>query len=171
MWATTARSSSSALSTPSAESGLHRRTGRAVRLPRWPLDWIRGPQQRVEENGGGGWDGDHSDNNDGVSRGATWSPDNTVIFATINTATGLQRISAEGGVPDVLTRPNGAAGEMDHLWPEMLPGGRVVLFTITALTGGLDAAQVVDQDLQTGSLRCSCAAAVTHATCRAGLAY
>ena len=35
----------------------------------------------------------------------------------------------------------------------MLPGGRAVLFTITALTGGLDAAQVAVLDLQTGKQR------------------
>ena len=35
-----------------------------------------------------------------------------------------------------------AQGDFDHLWPEILPGGRAVLFTITAQTGGLDAAQV-----------------------------
>src|SRR4029077_15562710 len=34
---------------------------------------------------------------------------------------------------------------------EMLPGGRAVLFTITALMGGLDAAQVAVLDLQTGA--------------------
>jgi serine/threonine-protein kinase len=50
----------------------------------------------------------------------------------------------------VLTRPDRAAGELDHLWPELLPGDTAVLFTITALTGGLDAAQVVVQNLQTG---------------------
>ena len=51
----------------------------------------------------------------------------------------------------MLTRPDRALGEADHLWPEMLPGGRAVLFTITALTGGLDAAQVAVLDLQTGT--------------------
>jgi hypothetical protein len=35
----------------------------------------------------------------------------------------------------------------------MLPGGRAVLFTITALTGGLDADQVAVLDLQTGMRR------------------
>src|SRR5262245_63422385 len=33
----------------------------------------------------------------------------------------------------------------------MLPGGRAVLFTITSLTGGVDAAQVAVLDLQTGT--------------------
>ena len=88
---------------------------------------------------------------DGGPRGATWAPDGTVIFATSNAATGLQRVSAAGGTPEVLTRPDRAQGEADHLWPELLPGGRAVLFTITALTGGLDAAQVAVLDLQTGT--------------------
>ena len=34
---------------------------------------------------------------DGASRGATWAPDDTIIFATSNPATGLQRVSAAGG--------------------------------------------------------------------------
>ena len=87
---------------------------------------------------------------DGAPRGATWASDGTVIFATASTTTGLQRVSASGGTPEVLTRPDRAQGEVDHLWPEMLPGGRAVLFTITALTGGLDAAQVAMLDLQSG---------------------
>ena len=88
---------------------------------------------------------------DDASRGATWGPDDTIIFATSNLTTGLQRVAAAGGPTTVLTRPDRAQGEADHLWPEMLPGGRAVLFTITALTGGLDAAQVAVLDLQTGT--------------------
>ena len=52
---------------------------------------------------------------DNAPRGATWAPDDTIIFATGNTATGLQRVSAAGGTPDVLTRPDHAQGEADHL--------------------------------------------------------
>jgi serine/threonine-protein kinase len=85
------------------------------------------------------------------SSGATWGPDGTIIVATNSVATGLQRIAAAGGPLTVITRPDRAKGEADHFWPEMLPGGRAVLFTITALTGGLDAAQVVVLDLQTGT--------------------
>ena len=36
----------------------------------------------------------------------------------------------------VLTRPVAARGERDHVWPAMLPGGRAVLFTITAPRAG-----------------------------------
>ena len=87
------------------------------------------------------------------TRGATWASDDTIIVATAVSATGLQRVSAAGGQVATLTRPDRAQGEADHFWPEMLPGGRAVLFTITPLTGGLDSAQVAVLDLQTGSRR------------------
>ena len=91
---------------------------------------------------------------DGVGpRGATWTPDDTIIFATAATATGLQRIPAAGGTPMVLTRPDPNKGEADHLWPEILPGGRAVLFTISPLSGGAKADQVAVLDLQTGKYR------------------
>ena len=88
----------------------------------------------------------------GGSSGATWAPDDTIIFTTLDPTTGLQRVSADGGDVAVLTRPALARGELDHLWPEMLPGGQAVLFTITA-TGGPDAAQVAVLDLATGASR------------------
>jgi len=87
---------------------------------------------------------------DGGSGGATWAIDDTIIFATSNPTTGLQRVSAAGGMPEVLTRPDRAQGEADHLWPEILPGGRAVLFTITSQTGGLETALVAARDLRTG---------------------
>ena len=88
---------------------------------------------------------------EGILRGATWAPDDTIIFATGNPAIGLQRVSAAGAIPEVLTRPDHAQGEGDHFWPEMLPGGQTVLFTITSQTGGLEAAQVAVRDLRTGT--------------------
>jgi eukaryotic-like serine/threonine-protein kinase len=89
---------------------------------------------------------------DGFCVGATWGPEDTIIVATSSATTGLQRIAAAGGPTTVLTRPDRARGEFDHVWPEMLPGGRAVLFTITAAaTGGLDAASVAVLDLQTGT--------------------
>ncbi len=88
---------------------------------------------------------------DGGARGATWAPEDTILFATNNPATGLQRVSTAGGEPTVVTRPNRDRGEADHLWPEILPGGRGVLFTMTAVSGGLDTAQIAVLDLDTGA--------------------
>ncbi len=88
---------------------------------------------------------------DGPSRGATWGADDTIIFATAALSTGLQRVASAGGEPNVLTRPDRERGESDHLYPQLLPGGRAVLFTVTATTGGMDAAQVAVLDLTTGT--------------------
>ena len=87
---------------------------------------------------------------DGASRGATWAPDGTIIFATNNPASGLWRVSSGGGTAEALTKPDHAQGEAFHVWPELLPGGRSVLFTIVPQNGGLDAAQIVVRDLRTG---------------------
>jgi serine/threonine-protein kinase len=73
-----------------------------------------------------------------------------IVYATNGTATGLQRVSAAGGDPTVLTTPDRERGEIDHLWPEFLPGGQAVLFTVTA-TGGLDNAHIAVLDLATGA--------------------
>ena len=87
----------------------------------------------------------------GAVLGAAWAADDTIIFATSDPDTGLQRVSANGGAVTDLTKPTPASGELDHLWPEMLPGGRSVLLTITASTGGIAAAQVAVLDLVTGA--------------------
>jgi Tol biopolymer transport system component len=88
---------------------------------------------------------------DGPSRGAAWAPDDTIIFATVSPATGLQRVSAAAGQSTVLTKPDRERGDGDHLWPEFLPGGEAVLFTIYPSTGGSDNAQIAVLDLKTGA--------------------
>ena len=85
---------------------------------------------------------------DGASRGATWLADGTIVFGTALTVTGLQRVSAAGGQPAVLTTPDRQRGEDDHLWPQALPGGSHVLFTITPETGGVDASEIAALDLR-----------------------
>ena len=89
---------------------------------------------------------------DGPPRGATWGPDRTIIFATDAPATGLQQVSDSGGEPTVLTTANREQGEGDHRFPEFLPSGRAVLFTITA-TGGLDNFHIAVLDLATGKYK------------------
>jgi eukaryotic-like serine/threonine-protein kinase len=64
----------------------------------------------------------------GAVRGASWQGD-IIVFAT-GAEPGLMTVEADGGTPRVLTVPDTARGELDHRWPEVLPGGRVVLFTI-----------------------------------------
>ena len=87
----------------------------------------------------------------GNSAGASWGPDDTIVFATFPSGpnAGLLRVPAAGGEPAVLTTPDAAHGEVNHLFPSVLPGGRAVLFTITS-RGPVENAQVAVLDLTTG---------------------
>ena len=87
----------------------------------------------------------------GNPRGAFWSPDGTIIFATDDSSSGFLQVPADEGEPKVLTTPNRQRGESGHLWPEFLPGGHAVLFTITPTTDPIDNAQVAVFDLPTGT--------------------
>jgi len=86
----------------------------------------------------------------GVSRGATWLPDDSIVFATTAAATGLLRVPSSGGDPKTITVPDARAGEIDHVWPEALPGGHAVLFTVMSGSGVANA-QIAAVDLQTGA--------------------
>lgn len=81
-------------------------------------------------------------------RGATWAPDDTIIFATADPATGLLSVPADGGTPTVLTVPDASQGEVDHWSPSILPDGRGVLFRINA--GNPANHQIAVLDLKTG---------------------
>jgi len=69
-------------------------------------------------------------------RGASWAADDTIVFAPTFRA-GLWRISASGEGVEQLTVPDANAGETGHGWPQVLPGGRHVLFT-NLCNGGPD---------------------------------
>ena len=56
-----------------------------------------------------------------VSEGASWGPDNTIVFASIGSD--LMRVDATGGTPRPIKDSRPAS------WPEILPGGKTVLFT------------------------------------------
>lgn len=59
-------------------------------------------------------------------------------------------MAAAGGTREILTTPDATKGELDHYWPEILPDGTAVLFTIMP-AAGLGTAQVAVLDLETGS--------------------
>ena len=70
----------------------------------------------------------------GLTSGASWAEDGTIIFGTYYGA-GLFRVPATGGEPQVLTTPDSDKGEQVHQWPEILPGGKAVLFSISTTQG------------------------------------
>ena len=81
-------------------------------------------------------------------RGGTWGPEDTIIFPAF-TDSGLFQISAAGGSAKALTTPDRKKGESLHGWPEFLPDGRTILFTVATARG----TQIVAQSLATGDRR------------------
>ena len=84
-----------------------------------------------------------------IPRGAAWGEDGYIVFATQDTATGLLRVSAGGGEPTVLTKPDAGQGERDHVALSLLPDGRGVLFTIVPSVAAAPS-QIAVLDLRTG---------------------
>jgi serine/threonine protein kinase/WD40 repeat protein len=80
-----------------------------------------------------------------VGAGGSWGTDGTIVFAG-TTGSGLSRVSQAGGSPEPVTRLNVQKGEFSHRWPEWLPDGRTVLYTV-GTTGSWDDAQIVAQSL------------------------
>ncbi len=58
---------------------------------------------------------------------ASWNNDR-IVFATTMTPTGLWRVSADGGEPAQITHPE--PEDAQHGYPQILPGGRQVLFSV-----------------------------------------
>jgi Tol biopolymer transport system component/predicted Ser/Thr protein kinase len=61
---------------------------------------------------------------------ATWTPDDTIIFATTLRPDGLWQVSAAGGTPEPLTKPDAQKGELQHAYPQVLSDGTRVLLSI-----------------------------------------
>ena len=101
-----------------------------------------------------------------VTRGASWGPDDTIIFTPSQNG-GLSWTLAVGDTPppyafsytsnhpleaQILTTPDPTQGEYSHRWPQFLPGGKTVLFTID--TGGsFDEARIGVLSLETGKVK------------------
>jgi eukaryotic-like serine/threonine-protein kinase len=77
--------------------------------------------------------------------GATWRADGTIVFAT---SEGLFQVSAEGGAVKTLAKPDRQRKEQLYAWPQFLPDGQSLLFTVVPQEGSAGA-QVALLDLRT----------------------
>jgi serine/threonine protein kinase len=77
--------------------------------------------------------------------GGSWASDDTIIFSG---SSGLMRVAALGGSCEPVSKADPAEG--DHRWPQVLPGGKAVLFTV-GIEGTFDSAGVAVLDLNTKS--------------------
>ena len=81
--------------------------------------------------------------------GASWSPDGTIVCRPAG-ARVLFSVPAVGGTPQALTTIRDPAVETFHHWPQVIDGGRRVLFTIIGPSAGWEDAQIVVEGLDTG---------------------
>jgi serine/threonine-protein kinase len=65
----------------------------------------------------------------GSPRGGAWGAGDRIVFSP-TTASPLLSVAASGGPVDTLTRLMGDSAETSHRYPDFLPGGRAVVFTV-----------------------------------------
>jgi serine/threonine protein kinase/Tol biopolymer transport system component len=88
----------------------------------------------------------------GNARGGTWAEDGTIIFQPDTTAgLGLMRVSSSGGTPELYVSNASMPDKIATArWPQMLPGGRAILYT-TAARAAFDNANIVIQMVPGGA--------------------
>jgi serine/threonine-protein kinase len=85
-----------------------------------------------------------------LGRGGAWADDGTIVFSPdVGPAGRLLRVSSAGGTTVPLTTL--AQSEVNQRWPEILPGGKVVLFTSSRSPGSYHDADLVVQPLAGGA--------------------
>jgi serine/threonine-protein kinase len=80
-----------------------------------------------------------------AGRGASWGEDGTII-ATLDSQAGLSQVPAEGGTPTAVTELG--FDESSHRWPQVLPGGKTVLFTLGTGFANFDGAGIAVVSLE-----------------------
>jgi serine/threonine-protein kinase len=85
-----------------------------------------------------------------ADRGASWIDPNVIVFAGVS-QDALFRVSSAGGTPERLTTLSGR--EITHRWPQMLPGGKAVLYTRHTNLTGFNDAELVVQPLPNGAVK------------------
>jgi serine/threonine-protein kinase len=87
---------------------------------------------------------------DGDWGGGSWGEDGSIIY-TPDYLDGLWRVAADGGGAEELTHPDPAVGELNHSWPDHVPGTAAVVFTSFRLP--LNESRVELYDMATGERR------------------
>jgi eukaryotic-like serine/threonine-protein kinase len=86
-----------------------------------------------------------------IGFGGSWGTDDTIVFSPA-TGSPLFRVAAAGGAASRVTTLDATRGEFSHRWPELLPDGKTVLFTVGTL-GSWDEAEIVAQSLTSDDRR------------------
>jgi Tol biopolymer transport system component len=83
------------------------------------------------------------------SSSASWAPGDTIYFGT---SSGLFKVPATGGEPQRITALDAKNQETEHRFPEILPGGKALLFVVrNAAQPSFDDADIAALSLATGA--------------------
>ncbi|HEX4824449.1 MAG TPA: protein kinase [Candidatus Polarisedimenticolaceae bacterium] len=84
-------------------------------------------------------------------RGLSWTPDGSLIYSPLYNGA-LKRVPATGGSPVDVTKLDPARAERSHRWPQVLPGGKTVIFTVGDMSspGDYDGSKIDAVDLASG---------------------
>ena len=119
----------------------------------WVAFEVDGALRKVALAGGPAvtlWEGDKE------AVGGSWGEDDTIVFGRRGRGDELLRMPGVGGTAEVVTtlRPDDTEeAEYDHRWPELLPGGTAVLFSVTGTNGDSTGSQVAVKSFDTGERR------------------
>jgi hypothetical protein len=82
--------------------------------------------------------------------GVTWGEDGRIYFSFLGGNGGIWRVPATGGAPEPVTVVSDSAMEHVHAWPQLLPGGKELLFTVLGPSGGALDSRIVVEALTSG---------------------
>jgi Tol biopolymer transport system component/predicted Ser/Thr protein kinase len=84
-----------------------------------------------------------------TGHGGSWTEGGSIVFApTIRSP--LYKVSSAGGIAEPLTTLSQQAGEITQRWPQVLPGGKAVLFTSNTHGGNYEDADIVAYSISSG---------------------
>ena len=83
------------------------------------------------------------------ARGASWG-ENGNVLAALNTSRALWRVPAEGGTPQPVAKLQGGVFAR---WPQPLPGGETILFTLASTRVAFEDASIAAVSLKTGGIK------------------
>jgi serine/threonine-protein kinase len=82
--------------------------------------------------------------------GGSWGEDGNIV-TSLSLSSGLVRLPDDGGKPQPFTKLD--AAELTHRWPQVLPGGKVILFTASTSISSMEDASIKAVDLSTGVVK------------------
>jgi serine/threonine-protein kinase len=84
-----------------------------------------------------------------LDRGGSWSEDGTIVFGA-GTRAALFKVPSTGGTPEPLTKLDDARGEVTQRYPQILPGGRAVLYTSSTSGQSFEDSDIVVYSMDSG---------------------